>query len=387
MNYGSYTPPNYPTPPRPPTRLPLLIGVLVGLFGGWILTREVGQRVRAIDAQPRTVAPRADLTNQEKSTIALFENVAPCVTFITSQTSVREQFGFSIYEIPQTGAGSGFVWDSDGHIVTNYHVIGGAQSVRVTLADHSTWNASFVGAAPDKDLAVIRIDAPAGRLYPITVGSSNDLRVGQSVFAIGNPFGLDQTLTTGVVSALGRTISSVNGRTIDGVIQTDAAINPGNSGGPLLDSAGRLIGVNTQIVSKSGASAGIGFAVPVDTVNEVVPQLIAHGRVIRPQMGFTPLSEDLARRVGIKGVIIQSVREGSGADEAGLRGFRHGRDGEFEMGDIILSVNGTQTPSLDALLNLLEKQKPGDVVTVRFLREGEERTAKVRLDLPEDAGR
>lgn len=384
MNYGSYVPPTYPTPPRPPNRLPLLVGILVGLAGGWLITREVGQRERSLNAQPRAITPRADLTNQEKSTIELFESVAPCVTFITSMSSVREQYGFSIYEIPQTGTGSGFVWDADGHVVTNYHVVDGAQAVRVTLADHSTWDASLVGATPDKDIAVLRIDAPAATLHPIQVGASHDLKVGQSVFAIGNPFGLDQTLTTGVVSALGRTISSVNGRTIDGVIQTDAAINPGNSGGPLLDSAGRLIGVNTQIVSKSGSSAGIGFAVPVDTVNEVVPQLIAHGRIIRPQLGITPLADDIARQLGVRGVVIQSIRAGGGAEKAGLQGFSRTRRGDLVIGDVITAINGKLTPTLDALLNILEKMQSGDVVEVTYIREGRERKAKVRLDVPDD---
>lgn len=378
--------PHYPAPnPRPPNRLPLLVGILAGLAGGWILTTQVNRRVNTPSAEPRVVSPRADLTQAEKTTIEIFEAAAPSVAYITTIADVRERFGFSVYEIPQ-GTGSGFVWDEQGHIVTNFHVVRNADRVRVTLADHTTWKAAFVGAAPDKDLAVLKIDSPASKLKPIALGTSHDLRVGQSVFAIGNPFGLDQTLTTGVVSALGRTISSLTQRTIEGVIQTDAAINPGNSGGPLLDSAGRLIGVNTQIVTKSGGSAGIGFAVPVDTVNEVVPQLIAHGRVIRPQLGVLIVPDETARRHGIEGVLIQSVQPKGGAEAAGLRGITREQNGDIVLGDIIVQVNEKQVRNADDLLGALEKFKPGDVVTIHFLRGGERKSAPVTLQLPEYGG-
>lgn len=365
-------------------RLPLLVGIMAGLFGGWMLTREVERSNRQASATPRTVTPRADLSSQEKTTIEIFEAAAPSVVFITSVGSVRETYGFNIYEIPKTGAGSGIIWDTDGHIVTNFHVISDAQRVRVTLADHSTLPATFVGAAPDKDLAVIKIDADRALLRPIAIGTSHDLRVGQSVFAIGNPFGLDQSLTTGVVSALGRGIRSVNDRTIEGVIQTDAAINPGNSGGPLLDSAGRLVGVNTQIVTRSGGSEGIGFAVPVDIVNEVVPQLIVHGRIIRPQLGVVIVSDDLARRYGFDGVLVQSVSPGSGAEEAGLRGFGRTPDGDIVVGDLIVKVNDRVTRNLDDLLTEIEKCKPDETVVVTFIRDGKANTASVRLRAPED---
>lgn len=364
------------------SKLPLLIGVLVGLGGGWWITSSVSQTSRNVDAEPRTVTPRGDLSDQEKSTIALFEAVTPSVVFITSTSRVQRRYGFDIFEIPRTGAGSGFIWDDDGHIVTNMHVISDAQRVRVTLSDHSTWPATFVGAAPEKDIAVIKINAPSSALRPIAVGTSHDLRVGQSVFAIGNPFGLDQSLTTGVVSALGRTISSLSDRSIEGVIQTDAAINPGNSGGPLLDSAGRLIGVNTQIVTRGGGSEGIGFAVPVDTVNEVVPQLIAHGRVVRPQMGVTILSDEQARRIGVEGVMIQAVSRGGGAEAAGLRGVTQSGEGDIVFGDIIVKVNNRTVRRADDLLTELEKHRAGDTVQVEFVRGNETMSAEVVLQAP-----
>ena len=235
-------------------------------------------------AAPRAVTARGELFSGEKSTIALFRQASPAVVNITAIGVQRDLFTLNLYQIPQ-GTGSGFVWDTRGNIITNFHVIQNADTAQVTLADQSNWKARVVGVAPDKDLAVLRIDAPANRLPPIPLGTSKDLQVGQSVFAIGNPFGLDQTLTTGVISALNREIESVTRRPIQGVIQSDAAINPGNSGGPLLDSAGRLIGVNTAIYSPSGASAGIGFAIPVDTVNRIVPELIRSGKVTRPGLG------------------------------------------------------------------------------------------------------
>jgi S1-C subfamily serine protease len=240
------------------------------------------------------------LTDDERETIALFEQASPSVVYITSLSVRRDLFTLNVLEIPQ-GTGSGFVWDDAGHIVTNFHVIQNADRAQVTLADRSTWVAELVGVAPAKDLAVLRIDAPAAKLRPLPVGSSEDLRVGQTVLAIGDPFGLDQTLTTGVISALGREIESVAQIPIRDVIQTDAAINPGNSGGPLLDSSGRLIGVNAAIYSPSGAYAGIGFSIPVDTVKWVVPELIEHGELRRPhprRRAREPAGEPAPRRRG-----------------------------------------------------------------------------------------
>ncbi|MBM4297498.1 MAG: trypsin-like serine protease, partial [Deltaproteobacteria bacterium] len=240
------------------------LAAAAGLFvtkGAWL----DGAALNDPKASPRAVAPRGELRGDEKSTIALFKQASPAVVNITAIGVERDMFTLNLYQIPQ-GTGSGFVWDTTGNIITNFHVIQNADAAQVTLADQSNWKARVVGVAPDKDLAVLKIDAPANKLQPIPIGTSKDLQVGQSVFAIGNPFGLDQTLTTGIISALNREIESVTRRPIQGVIQSDAAINPGNSGGPLLDSAGRLIGVNTAIYSPSGASAGIGFAIPVDTV-------------------------------------------------------------------------------------------------------------------------
>jgi S1-C subfamily serine protease len=269
-------------PQRGIFRWPLLWLLLIGVFLVWRfgLFNFGGDSAREANAVPRVVTPRGDLAEEEKATIELFRQASKSVVYITAIALRRDAFSLNVYEIPE-GTGSGFMWDEEGHIVTNYHVIRTANGCQVTLADNSTYSAELVGAAPAKDLAVLRIDAPKRLLRPIPVGTSRDLLVGQKVFAIGNPFGLDQTLTTGVISALNREIQSVARQPIQGVIQTDAAINPGNSGGPLLDSAGRLIGVNTAIFSPSGAYAGIGFAIPVDTVNEVVPKLIQQGQKAR----------------------------------------------------------------------------------------------------------
>jgi S1-C subfamily serine protease len=359
-------------------RVGIIVGLLVALGCAWLLYRGGAGWFARPTAEPRVVSPRGSLADDEQTTIQIFENASPSVVFITSVALRSDAFGLNVLEIPQ-GTGSGFLWDTAGHIVTNFHVIQEASSVKVTLGDRSTWDARFVGAAPDKDLAVLRINAPAGQLRPITIGTSHDLRVGQKVFAIGNPFGLDYTLTTGVVSALGRSIQSVMGRRIDDVIQTDAAINPGNSGGPLLDSSGRLIGVNTAIYSPSGSSAGIGFAIPVDTVNRTVPQLIASGKVSRPRLGVQMATANIARRLGVVGVLILTVEEGSAAMAAGLRGTRQDQNGDLILGDIIQEIDGTKVTTQDDLLNALEKHKPGDVVDVTILRGNETRRVRVTL--------
>ncbi|MBI2532718.1 MAG: trypsin-like peptidase domain-containing protein, partial [Deltaproteobacteria bacterium] len=274
----------------------------------------------------------------------------------------------------------GFIWDNSGNIITNFHVIQNADAAQVTLADQSDWKARRVGVAPDKDLAVLRIDAPANKLRAIPVGTSKDLQVGQSVFAIGNPFGLDQSLTTGVISALGREIESVTRRPIQGVIQTDAAINPGNSGGPLLDSAGRLIGVNTAIYSPSGASAGIGFAIPVDTVNRIVPELIRSGKVTRPGMGIQIAEDQIAERLGVTGVLVVEVVQGSAAAKAGLRPTRREASGRVRLGDVITAIDGKKIESPNELFLILERYKVGDSVNVTLVREGKTVQAKVTLE-------
>jgi S1-C subfamily serine protease len=298
--------------------------------------------------------------------------------YITNIARRRDFFTRNVTEIPQ-GTGSGFVWDREGHIITNLHVIQGANLATVTLSDNTTWDAQLVGEAPDHDLAVLVIEAPQELLVPIPVGRSTDLLVGQKVFAIGNPFGLDQTLTTGVISALGREITAQTGRTISGVIQTDAAINPGNSGGPLLDSAGRLIGMNTLILSPSGASAGIGFAVPVDTINRVVTQILRHGRVIRPGLGVQIAEDAASRRLGLDGVLVFSVAEGSAAAEAGLRGTTRDRRGRLVLGDVIVKVGNDDVTTTDDLANALERHEVGDRVEVTVERDNGRMTVPVVL--------
>jgi len=330
-------------------------------------------------AAPRGVTARGELFSGEKATIALFRQASPAVVNITAIGVQRDLFTLNLYQIPQ-GTGSGFVWDTRGNIITNFHVIQNADTAQVTLADQSNWKARVVGVAPDKDLAVLRIDAPANRLPPIPIGTSKDLQVGQSVFAIGNPFGLDQTLTTGVISALNREIESVTRRPIQGVIQSDAAINPGNSGGPLLDSAGRLIGVNTAIYSPSGASAGIGFAIPVDTVNRIVPELIRSGKVTRPGLGVQIADEQIAQRLGVSGVLVVDVAKGSAASRAGIQPTRRDAEGRLRLGDIIVAIDGKKVTTPNDLFLLLEKYQIGDAVTVSMLRDGKTIQAKVTLE-------
>ena len=330
-------------------------------------------------AAPRAVTARGELFSGEKSTIALFRQASPAVVNITAIGVQRDLFTLNLYQIPQ-GTGSGFVWDTRGNIITNFHVIQNADTAQVTLADQSNWKARVVGVAPDKDLAVLRNDAPANRLPPIPLGTSKDLQVGQSVFAIGNPFGLDQTLTTGVISALNREIESVTRRPIQGVIQSDAAINPGNSGGPLLDSAGRLIGVNTAIYSPSGASAGIGFAIPVDTVNRIVPELIRSGKVTRPGLGVQIADEQIAQRLGVSGVLVVDVAKGSAASRAGIQPTRRDAEGRLRLGDIIVAIDGKKVTTPNDLFLLLEKYQIGDAVTISMLRDGKTIQAKVTLE-------
>jgi len=386
---SSVPPPAYGYAPPPRRRRPFLLPLLLGLAAGWIaftlMQRAPGgarvapapDRLKGAAADSRPVTARGDLAEDEKSTIELFKRASPSVVYITTLSRRAVNF-FEMTDVPQ-GTGSGFLWDRQGHVVTNYHVIQDSDSSVVTLSDQTNWKATVVGVEPDKDLAVLRISAPAEKLTPILVGTSKGLQVGQKVFAIGNPFGLDETLTTGIVSALGRTIEAVTGRKIQDVIQTDAAINPGNSGGPLLDSAGRLIGVNCQIASPSGASAGIGFAVPVDTVNAVVPELIAHGRIVRPRLGISPANESVARQLGVTGVLVLGVAEGSGAAKAGLRGTERDRDGSFILGDIIIGVAGQDVANYDDLVSALEKQKIGDTVPVKIVRGDRTTTVDVAL--------
>jgi S1-C subfamily serine protease len=338
--------------------------LVLGVALGWAIARGVIPGAPFAGADQRRATSRPALTEREQRTVDLFEQAAPSVVYIRSRS--RQPRTFLRDEVVE-GTGSGFIWDKDGHVVTNFHVVRGAESAEIILDDGSAWKAVPVGFAPDRDLAVLRIDAPAELLAPIPLGTSADLSVGQQVLAIGNPFGLDHTLTTGVVSALERTIESVTGVTIYGVIQTDAAINPGNSGGPLLDSAGRLIGVNTAITSPSRASAGIGFAVPVDTVSHFVPQLISAGRITQPTLGIQPLGDRIARRFGLRGVLIGAVFADSGAARAGLEGTSEGRRGVV-LGDVIVAIDGKPVNDLADLRGTLQDYRVGDEVTVTFMR-------------------
>lgn len=344
----------------------LLIGAVVAGTGTFFILEEPWQ-----PPEPREVVPRGDLAPQEETTIALFEAARSSVVYITTEERVLNPWSRRAVDVPR-GTGSGFVWDDRGHIVTNNHVISGASGARVRLADGRVLEAELVGTAPQHDLAVLRVDAGMDAPPPLSVGESDTLRVGQSVLAIGNPFGLDWTLTTGIVSALDREIPTRGGATIEGLIQTDAAINPGNSGGPLIDSAGRLIGVNTAIFSPSGSSAGIGFAVPVDTVNRVVPQLIETGTYRPPVLGIrhSDRINRLAAMQGLDGVLVLGVEPGSPAESAGLRAARQDASGRLVPGDIIVGIGGRDIARSADLSDALDAYAPGETITIRVLRDG-----------------
>ncbi|MCQ8181448.1 trypsin-like peptidase domain-containing protein [Methylomonas sp. SURF-1] len=331
-------------------------------------------------ASIRTVAARGDLAADEKSTIELFEKSRDSVVYISTAALVRDAWTRNVFSVPK-GTGSGFIWDEAGHVVTNFHVIAGANEATVKLADGRDYKAALVGASQVHDIAVLKIGVGFKRPPPVPVGTSSDLKVGQKVFAIGNPFGLDWTLTSGLVSALDRSLGGQEGPAVEHLIQTDAAINPGNSGGPLLDSAGRLIGINTAIYSPSGASAGIGFAVPVDTVMRVVPELIKQGKYIRPALGIEidqQMNERLAALTGTAGVAVLRVQPGSAADKAGLRGVELTPNGIIP-GDIIVAINGKPVDSLSKLFARLDEQKIGDVVKVQLVNNGQTREVEVTL--------
>ena len=331
---------------------------------------------------PPTAAQFDALVAYEKALIALFERSRDSVVFISTSRTVRDAWTRNLTTVPR-GSGSGFLWDDKGHVVTNFHVIQGASQATVTLADSREYQAKLVGASPAHDLAVLKIDTDFKRPTPVALGTSHNLSVGQHVFAIGNPFGLDWTLTTGVISALNRSLPNDNGtRIIEDLIQTDAAINPGNSGGPLLDSRGRLIGINTAIYSPSGASAGIGFAVPVDTVARVVPQLIKTGQYNPPVLGIEiddQLNRRLVRALGTQGVFILGVRPNSGAAQAGLKGPSRDRTGSIVPGDIILSIDGEAVPSVAKLLSTLDAYQPGQMVRLKIRRGQQTLEKSVRL--------
>ena len=325
---------------------------------------------------PRTIAPRGNLSELERSSIELFERVSPSVVQVVGRGGALESAQAEGENGPGGQSGTGFIWDAAGHIVTNDHVVQGADALAVRFASGQVLRAKIVGTAPNYDLAVLQVDNTRSLPPPIAIGTSDDLKVGQFVFAIGNPFGLDQSLTTGIISALKRRLPTTAGREITNVIQTDAAINPGNSGGPLLDSAGRVIGVNTAILSPSGTSAGIGFAIPIDVVNRVVPEIIRRGYVPTPGIGIVAAGEAAATRAGVEGVAIMRTAPGSSAERAGLRGVD---PGSGKLGDVIVGVNGKPVHRLADLVDELERVGVGKQVTLAIKRDGRDMSVDLEV--------
>lgn len=359
--------------------LAVLLLVVAGalVFTVWQQKRH-GQTMPASVYEPKPIAQRPDdkLGADEQATMDVFEKFQRSVVHVTSVSSRRSRFTMDPSDLDQA-TGTGFVWDQQGHIVTNFHVVQGGEKARVTL-DQEDYPATIVGVAPDKDIAVLKIDAPASKLTPLPIGESSKLKVGMKVLAIGNPFGFDHTLTTGVISGLGREMKGVSGRPITDMVQTDASINPGNSGGPLLDSSGRLIGINTMIYSPTGSNAGIGFAVPVDTVNMIVPELLKHGRIVRPGLGVNILNDQIAAQHRIDGVAIYQVVPGGAADRAGLRGIENAGLQKL-LGDVIVGVDGKEIHKSMDLYKALDTHKVGDTVDVTVQNNGSRRTVKVTL--------
>jgi S1-C subfamily serine protease len=321
---------------------------------------------------------RSQLLEDEKNTIDVVKRTKNSVVFVTNIQLVRDSF-FSSEEAVPRGSGSGFVWDDKGHIVTNFHVIEDGDIFNISLPGGEQRKARLVGREPAKDIAVLQVEESLSGLFPLTIGTSKDLEVGQKVIAIGNPFGFDHTVTTGIVSALGRSMPGAGGVTIRDMIQTDASINPGNSGGPLFNSSGELIGMNTMIISPSGASSGIGFAVPVDTIRKIVPEIIRFGKVTRPGIGVSFLSDQYTQRIGVQGVVIMEVPRNGGAERAGLKGMGRDRFGRVFLGDVVTAIDGKRIKSYDELYAALEDRKIGETVTLTVSRDNKER--KVRFTL------
>jgi S1-C subfamily serine protease len=323
---------------------------------------------------------RGQLLEDERNTIEIVKSTKNSVVFVTNIGIVRDPFFFG-EEKAARGSGSGFVWDERGHIVTNFHVIEDGVEYKVTLPNREERTAKLIGKDEIKDIAVLKVEGDLKGLFPVRAGTSENLQVGQKVIAIGNPFGFDHTVTTGIVSALGRSIPGAGGLSIRDMIQTDASINPGNSGGPLLNSAGELIGMNAMIISPSGASSGVGFAVPVDTIKKLVPELIRYGRVTWPTLPVRLLSDDYARRLGVRepGVVIYQVPEGGEAAKAGLQGLSRDRRGYYYLGDVITAVDGAVVKSNDDLFSQLESRKVGETVTLTVTRNGKARQVRVKL--------
>jgi S1-C subfamily serine protease len=361
--------------------LAFALGALAVFLARTFTTPKPVERVIPLtQSEPIAIYLQAD----EKNNIEVFREVSQSVVYISSVQYQRDFFSLNVYEIPQ-GTGTGFVWDDKGHIVTNFHVIDDANRVEVTLWNQKTYNAEFIGGDPDKDLAVLKIDAKKSVLNPIKTVGREPLLVGQKAIAIGNPFGLDNTMTVGIISALGREIESLTGRKITGVIQTDAAINPGNSGGPLLNTHGKMIGVNTQIVSKSGSSSGIGFAIPIDVVKKIIPQLIQYGKVREIGLAGVSLVPDYYRyRLGFKsGVIIYKVRRGSSAERVGLKGLSRGRFGRIIVGDVVVELEGKEIAKINDIADILDNYKSGQSVDLKVFRDDRLINVKVKLEVKE----
>lgn len=373
----------------------LLIALFSGLFAAGVVVfvdriynRFQPSTAAFSEASPAGISDPANSTD-EQNNIEVYRTLSPGVVFIHSTSYARDFFGFVE---PQEGSGSGSILDQQGNILTNYHVIEGAQKLSVSMGGKKDYSAVVVGGDPDTDLAVIRLtEKPAGPLTVVPLGDSDKLVVGMKVLAIGNPFGLDRTLTTGVISGLQRPIRARNNRLIEGAIQTDASINPGNSGGPLLDSRGRMIGINSQILSPSGSSAGVGFAVPVSIAKRVVPQLLQNGRVRRPKLGIS--TRDVAafrNQVDLPvsdGVLIINVARDSGAASAGLRGMQQTEMGDIELGDIIVGIDNDKVGSSDDLFRVLDMHQIGETVQVQIWRDGRRMSVPVRLTESPDSRR
>jgi S1-C subfamily serine protease len=343
------------------------------------------QTPRIADAQvPRTLEPLEDFTTEERTNIAVYEANNRGVVNITTRSARAD--ALLMIEVPTEGAGSGSVLDKRGHILTNYHVVAGAREINVTLFDGNTYEGGLVGQDPVNDIAVLRIDAPPESLFPVSLGDSSRLRVGQKVYAIGNPFGLERTMTVGIVSSLNRSLPSRSGRTIKSIIQIDAALNRGNSGGPLMDSRGELIGMNTAIASNTGENTGVGFAIPITTIKRVVPQLIENGKVIRPDVGIARVYETE------HGLVIATLSPGGPAEQAGLKGFRiarrQRRRGPFiveetqvdrSQADLLVAVDGESIKTVDNLMTIIEGKDPGDTVVLTVIRDSGRENLRVTL--------
>ena len=359
----------------------ILLLILISLLALFVFLPIIENIWASMQVEPRPVTARGELSPTEKTNIEIFQQSSPSVVYITTLEDTLNLWTRDITRIPR-GTGSGFIWDRQGHIITNYHALQGASAVRIRLSDQRTFNATLIGASPEHDLAVLRIPLTNNMPKPLSIGTSHDLQVGQITYAIGNPFGLDQTLTTGVVSALNRSLRNHNGSYIEGLIQTDAAINPGNSGGPLLDSAGRLIGINTAIYSPSGAYAGIGFAVPVDTVNRIVPQIIKEGHYQRPKLGITineSLNKEITKELGILGVAVIEIQPNSAAEKSGLIGLKI-QNNAIISGDVIVGIDQHKIETTQMLLSTLEKYNIGDTVELKLFRNNQVREISLTLE-------